>query len=76
MEDFKPSLERVFRDLEGFSFETKMYVYHKLNGRDDEAESYLSTYQYEQKQMKEELEPLIPKVEYINEKEENEELKN
>ena len=77
MEEFKPSMERVFRDLEGFGYETKMYVYHKLNGRDDEAESYLNTYKYEQKQMKEELEPLIPKIEYINNKEKtNEELKN
>lgn len=72
MEDFKPSLERVFRDLEGFGFETKMYVYHKLNGRDEEAESYLSTYQYEQKQMKEELEPLIPLPKIEELKEENE----
>ena len=63
MEDFKPSIERVFRDLEGFGYETKMYVYHKLNGRDEEAETYLNTYKQEQKQMMEELVPMIPKME-------------
>jgi len=66
MEEFKPSLERVFRDLEGFGYETKMYVYHKLNGRDTEAETYLDTYKHEQKQMLEELQPVVPKVEYLN----------
>lgn len=65
MEDFKPSIERVFRDLEGFGYETKMYVYHKLNGRDEEAESYLNTYKQEQKQMMEELVPMIPKIENL-----------
>jgi hypothetical protein len=67
MEDFKPSIERVFRDLEGFGYETKMYVYHKLNGRDEEAETYLNTYKQEQKQMMEELVPMIPKVENLQE---------
>jgi hypothetical protein len=65
MEDFKPSLERVFRDLEGFGYETKMYVYHKLNGRDAEAETYLNTYKQEQRQMIEELEPIKPTIEYL-----------
>ena len=59
MEDFKPSLEKVFKDLEGFTYETKMYVYHKLNGRDKEAETYLATYKHEQKLMKSELEPCV-----------------
>lgn len=72
MEDFKPSIERVFRDLEGFGYETKMYVYHKLNGRDDEAESYLNTYKQEQKQMLQELQPQETplKVEYIDDDDE------
>lgn len=52
---FKPSLEKVMKDLDGFQHEIKMYVYHKLNGRDDEAQSYLDTYNEEQTQMKEEL---------------------
>ena len=71
MEDFKPSLERVFRDLEGFSYETKMFVYHKLNGRDEEAETYLNTYKQEQKKMKEELD----KVEYIDDEEDEKPIK-
>ena len=57
MEEFRPSLEKVFKDLDGFTYETKMYVYHKLNGRDEEAETYLNTYKYEQKLMMEELKP-------------------
>jgi hypothetical protein len=61
MADFKPSIEKVFKDLEGFGYETKMYVYHKLNGRDEEAESYLNTYKYEQEQIIKELEPIKPK---------------
>jgi hypothetical protein len=32
-----------------------MYVYHKLNGRDAEAQTYLDTYRGEQHQIKEEL---------------------
>ena len=32
-----------------------MYCYHKLNGRNEEAESYLSTLKFEQEAMKEEL---------------------
>jgi hypothetical protein len=75
MEDFRPSIERVFRDLEGFGYETKMYVYHKLNGRDEEAETYLNTYKHEQKQMKEELDIVVPKVEYINDEEDEKPIK-
>jgi hypothetical protein len=58
---FKPSIEKVFKDLEGFQYETKMYVYHKLNGREDEAQSYLNTYKFEQEQIMKELEPIEPK---------------
>ena len=58
---FKPSIEKVFKDLEGFQYETKMYVYHKLNGREDEAQSYLNTYKYEQEQIMKELELIKPK---------------
>ena len=52
---FRPSLEKVEKDLEGFSHEQIMYCYHKLNGRNEEAESYLSTLKFEQEAMKEEL---------------------
>lgn len=75
MKQFKPSLEKVMKDLEGFSHEIIMYVYHKLNGRDEEAQTYLDTYQEEQQQMKEEL--AVMTEEEINEfnKQQNEEQK-
>ena len=38
------TLEKVMRDLDGFDYEIKMYIYHKLNGRDAEAYTYLNTY--------------------------------
>lgn len=53
---FKPSLEKVEKDLNGFSHEIIMYVYHKLNGRDEIAQTYLDTHNEEQTKMKEELE--------------------
>jgi hypothetical protein len=52
MKEFRPSLEKVMKDLDGFEYELKMYVYHKLNGRDAEAQTYLDTYRGEQKQIK------------------------
>lgn len=55
MKQFKPSLEKVMKDLDGFSHEIIMYVYHKLNGRDEEAQTYLDTHKEEQEQMKKEL---------------------
>jgi hypothetical protein len=72
--NFRPSLEKVMKDLDGFEYELKMYVYHKLNGREAEAQTYLDTYRCEQHQIKEELtsddecdEKLIkkPKVELL-----------
>lgn len=55
MKEFRPTLEKVMTDLHNFPHEIQMYVYHKLSGRDQEAETYLETYKTEQKQMKSEL---------------------
>ena len=51
----KPSLEKVMKDLENFQYELQLYCYHKLNGRDEEAQSYMDCYLEEQKQIKSEL---------------------
>jgi len=37
-------LEKIVKDLQGFDHEVIMYIYHKLNGREDEADSYLNSY--------------------------------
>ena len=37
-------LEKVMKDLVGFDYEVKMYIYHSLNGREEEAQSYLNAY--------------------------------
>lgn len=51
----KPTLEKVMEDLENFEYELQMYCYHKLNGRDDEAQTYLDTYLEMMNGIKEEL---------------------
>ncbi len=56
MEMKKPvTLEKIERDLEHFEHDLQMFLYHKLNGRDNEAESYLNAYKYEQNAIKNEL---------------------
>ena len=53
----KPSLEKVQKDLQHFDYELQMYCYHKLNGRDEEAQSYLDTYNSVQEALANELIP-------------------
>ena len=53
----KPSLEKVQKDLQYFDYELQMYCYHKLNGRDEEAQSYLDTYNSVQEALANELIP-------------------
>ena len=36
--------ENIMRDLQGFDHDIKMYVYHKINNRDEEAQTYLNAY--------------------------------
>lgn len=49
------TLEKIQKDLEYFDHDLQMFLYHKLNGRDSEAESYLNAYKYEQNAIKKEL---------------------
>ena len=49
------TIEKIQKDLEYFDYELQMFLYHKLNGRDNEAESYLNAYKHEQKAIKNEL---------------------
>ena len=48
MNSFKPTFAKVQRDLSGFHENIILYVYHSLNGRDEEAASYLEEYKCEQ----------------------------
>ncbi len=50
-----PSLKTVQMKMKGFDESLIMFVYHKLNGRDEEAQSYLSEWEYEQDVMRTEL---------------------
>lgn len=54
----KPTIAKVRKDLESLKLpeEIIMYVYHKLNGRLEEAESYLASYQEEKNKRLAELE--------------------
>ena len=55
-------LEKVMRDLEGFDHEVKMYIYHSLNGRDDEANTYLNAYAIDVNSVLNELQPVDNKA--------------
>lgn len=57
----KPTMEKIQRDMAHFDFEIQMYIYHKLNGRDGEAQSYLDAYFEQQDLMREELKPVDEK---------------
>ncbi len=51
----KPTLEKVKKDMDGMPYELIMFCYHKLNDRDEEAQTYLESYKEEQILMKTEL---------------------
>jgi hypothetical protein len=49
------TMERLEKEMGNrFGYELKMYVYHKMNGRDAEAQSYLDAYYAEQDKIKQE----------------------
>ena len=48
-------MERIEREMGNlFPHEMKMYVYHKMNGREAEAQTYLDAYYEEQDRLKKE----------------------
>lgn len=53
----KPTISKVKKDLGSLNLpeEIVMYIYHKLNDRIEEAESYLASYQSEKLKRMEEL---------------------
>jgi hypothetical protein len=62
------TMERIEREMGSmFAYELKLFVYHKLNGRDAEAQTYLDAYYEEQDRLKKEYdeaeEPPMPKIE-------------
>ena len=59
---FHPTLPKVQRDLAGFSDSIIMYVYHSLNGRREEANSYLEEYKQEQEGYANELKSQLEQV--------------
>jgi hypothetical protein len=40
------TLEKIMKDLNGIEYELKMFVYHKINKRNEEAQTYLDAYTY------------------------------
>lgn len=60
-------MERIEREMGNlFPYEMKMYVYHKMNSRDAEAQTYLDAYYEEQDRLKKEYdeaeEPKVPNL--------------
>ena len=48
-----PTIKQVQKQMKGFDESLVMYVYHKMNGREDEANSYLQEWEDEQEELKE-----------------------
>ena len=46
-----PTLKQVQKQLKGFEESLILYVYHKMNGRFDEAQSYLQEWDEEQEEL-------------------------
>lgn len=46
-----PTLKMVQKQLKGFDDALVMYVYHTMNGREDEAQSYLQEWKEEQEEI-------------------------
>jgi hypothetical protein len=46
-----PTLKQVQKQMRGFDEAIIMYVYHKMNGRFDEAQSYLQEWDEEQEEL-------------------------
>lgn len=59
---FRPTFQKVQKDLAGFSDNIVMYVYHHLNGREEEAQSYLEEYKQEQEGYANELKAQLEEV--------------
>lgn len=64
-----PTLKEVQKKMQGFPESLIYYTYHKLNGRDEEAKTYLHEWQDEQ----DELHNSFKKQNELNQIEENKE---
>jgi hypothetical protein len=53
-----PTLAQVQKELDGFEHSLVMYVYHHMNGRKDEADSYLEEWKEQQEMLKTKLQPM------------------
>ena len=51
----RPTLKEVQRKMRGFDESLVMYVYHHMNGREYEAQTYLDEWEEQQNAMREEL---------------------
>lgn len=47
-----PTMRQVEKQMQGFPDELKMFVYHHLNGREEDARSYLQEWEDEQEQLR------------------------
>lgn len=52
-----PTLKQVQTKMKGFDESLILYTYHKLNGREEEAASYLAEWEEEQEAIRNELYP-------------------
>lgn len=52
-----PTLKQVQTKMKGFDESLILYTYHKLNGREEEAASYLAEWEEEQEAIRNELKP-------------------
>ena len=53
------TFEKVQKDVVGFSHDIQMYCYHQLNGRFEEANTYLETFKDAQDSIGKELTPVV-----------------
>ena len=53
-----PTLNQVRKKLQGFDESLIMYTYHKMNGREQEAESYLQEFYEQQEELNQNLRKL------------------
>jgi hypothetical protein len=60
------TLEKVKKDMSHFPYDLQMYCYHKLNNRDDEAQTYFDAYN----DMQESIGKELSRVEEVDEEDE------
>ena len=60
------TLKQVMRDMVNFPYELQMFCYHHLNGRYEEAQTYMEAYNDMQNELSEKLQIVQTKIENDN----------